>query len=94
MTDELTWRDAEAEWPQPLVTDRQAVADPESVGLTFRCDGEDVARLVLWRGGWADLDAVVNGELVVEAPEFADVASCVHAADWLVERLLGDRECR
>jgi hypothetical protein len=50
---ELTWRDAAAPWPQPIVTDRAAVADPESLGVVFcRSDGGEV-ELVLWRGGWA-----------------------------------------
>jgi hypothetical protein len=41
----FTWRDALAAWPQPIVTDRAAVADPESLGITMSI-GEDEALLV------------------------------------------------
>ena len=51
-------------------------------------DGAD-ALLVLWTGGWADLEASIDGELVLDAPTFADVQSCLAIADALVERLLG-----
>jgi len=43
---------------------------------------------VLWTGGWADLEASVNGKLVLEAPEFSDVGSCITVADRLVAQLL------
>jgi len=54
---EFTWRDTVAAWPQPIVTDRAAVADPESLGLVFRGAGGGEAELVLWCGGWADRTA-------------------------------------
>ena len=86
----LTWRDAAAGWPQPLVTDRSAVIDPESVGVRLRDDGQE-AELVLWTGGWADLTALIAGKYVDEAPEFGDVAACVAVADDLFGRLRGLR---
>jgi hypothetical protein len=86
---EFTWRDAAAAWPQPIVTDRKSVVDPESLGMKFDAGGGGEALLVLWTGGWADLAASINGEVVVEAPEFVDVAGCVAVADVLVARLLG-----
>jgi len=86
---EFTWRDAAAAWPQPIVTDRESVADPESLGMTLDASGGSEALLVLWAGGWADLEASVNGQVVLETPEFVDVASCVAVADALVARLLG-----
>lgn len=82
----LTWRDAAAQWPQPIVTDRSAVSDPESVGVTLR-HGEHEAELVLWTGGWADLHALIDGELVLENPEFPDLFSCLAVADQLFVRL-------
>lgn len=85
----FTWRDAAAAWPQAIVTDRASVTDPESLGMTFNGGGGADALLVLWTGGWADLEASIGGELVFEAPEFVDVQSCVAVADGLVERLLG-----
>jgi hypothetical protein len=86
---EFTWRDAAAAWPQPIVTDRKSVADPESVGMTLDAGDGAEALLVLWTGGWADLETSINGQLVLEAPEFVDVASWVAVADALVARLLG-----
>jgi hypothetical protein len=50
------------------------------------------AFLVLWTGGWADLEAVINGQVVLEAPEFTDVRSCVAVAEALVARLAGPAE--
>ncbi|MDK0523177.1 hypothetical protein [Streptomyces sp. ML-6] len=52
----VTWRDAEASWPQPLETDRARVGDPDSLGVVAR--GPDDAELVvvLFRGGWADVE--------------------------------------
>jgi hypothetical protein len=85
---DFTWRDAAAAWPKPIVTDRAVVADPESLGVVFRGTGSDEAELVLWCGGWADLAASLGGDLVVEVPEFADVAGCVAVADSLARRLL------
>jgi hypothetical protein len=85
---EFTWRDAAASWPQPIVTDRASIVDPESLGMTLDAGGGVEALLVLWTGGWADLEAAIDGELVLDAPEFVDVQSCVAVADALVERLL------
>lgn len=86
---EFTWRDAAAEWPMPIVTDRASVADPESLGMTFETGSGADARLVLWTGGWADFEAVIDDQLVVEVPVFVDVSSGVAVADEIVERLLG-----
>ena len=53
---DLTWRDAAAAWPQPIVTNRESVADPESLGMILDSGGGLEALLVLWTGGWADLE--------------------------------------
>ncbi|MGW6782852.1 hypothetical protein [Streptomyces sp. NPDC054987] len=37
---QVTWRDAEASWPQPLETDRARVHDPDSVGVVISGPGE------------------------------------------------------
>ncbi|MCB5165054.1 hypothetical protein LG634_09460 [Streptomyces bambusae] len=52
----LTWRDAEAEWPQPLGTDRAAVWDPDSLGVVVVDPAGAELSVVLFRGGWADVD--------------------------------------
>ncbi|MFI6107480.1 hypothetical protein [Streptomyces sp. NPDC051310] len=53
---EMTWRDGEAAWPQPLETDRARVNDPDSVGLVVSDSAEAELSVVLFRGGWADVD--------------------------------------
>jgi hypothetical protein len=75
-----------AQWPQPIVTDRSAVSDPESVGVTLR-HGEHEAELVLWTGGRADLHALIANEPVIENPEFPHLPSCLAIADQLFVRL-------
>jgi hypothetical protein len=90
---DFTWRDAAAKWPQPLVTDRALVADPESLGLTLR-DGRQEAELVLWTGGWAGLVALIGGKSVAETPEFADVSARVAVADELFARLSSRSSCQ
>jgi hypothetical protein len=81
----LTWRDSTGPWPWPLREDRGQVAEPDSAGLTVRRPGQ-AGRLVVFRGGWADLEYWSGGssdEPVTEAPGWDD---------WLglpgIERLL------
>lgn len=50
----LTWRDVGVPWPYPLKADRGEVADADSVGVSIRKQ-EQEGRLVIFRGGWADL---------------------------------------
>ncbi|MER7760985.1 hypothetical protein [Streptomyces sp. NPDC097619] len=52
----LTWRDYEASWPQALETDRTAVRDPDSVGIHVHGPDDAELMIVLFRGGWADVD--------------------------------------
>jgi len=85
---DFTWRDAAAAWPQPIVTNRESVADPESLGMTLDAGGGAEALLVLWAGGWADLEASINGQVVLETPEFGNLEACVAVADALVARLV------
>ena len=52
---ELTWRDDTQTWPRELATNRADVRDPDSIGV--RCTkGDREGALVLFRGGWADLE--------------------------------------
>jgi hypothetical protein len=44
--------------------------------------------LVVWRGGWADLELVVGDEVIVEVPRFTDVGQVVAVADHLVDRIV------
>lgn len=70
----LTWRDAAGSWPSPLREDRGQVAEPDSVGVAVR-KHEQEGRLVVFRGGWADLEYWSGGssdEPVIEAPGWDD----------------------
>ena len=51
----LTWRDEAVSWPSPLGEDRSQVAEPDSVGVMVRRHQQE-GRLVVFRGGWADLE--------------------------------------
>lgn len=65
----ITWRDETAPWPQPLETDRALVTDPDSVGVRIQnADESKIVSFVLFRGGWADLDALADDESTVENP--------------------------
>lgn len=56
----VTWRGAEDPWPQPLETDRDRIRDPDSVGVVISGPAEAVLSVVLFRGGWADVDFVAD----------------------------------
>ncbi|WP_314252897.1 hypothetical protein [Streptomyces sp. DSM 40907] len=53
---QVTWRDETAPWPQQLETDRTLVRDPDSVGVRISGPGDAELSVVLFRGGWADVD--------------------------------------
>ena len=66
----LTWRDVGVPWPYPLKADRAEVADADSVGIAMS-KREQEGRLVIFRGGWADLEYWTghpSDDPVVEAP--------------------------
>ncbi|MFF6914542.1 hypothetical protein [Streptomyces sp. NPDC012466] len=71
---QVTWRDAEALWPQPLETDRARVHDPDSVGLGISGPGEAELSVVLFRGGWADVNFVASLDDAGSLP-VSDIAS-------------------
>ncbi|MBC2875855.1 MULTISPECIES: hypothetical protein [Streptomyces] len=52
----LTWRDETASWPRPLLTERASAHDPDSVGLVLTGPNDTELHVVLFRGGWADID--------------------------------------
>ncbi|GAB3661174.1 hypothetical protein [Glycomyces tarimensis] len=54
----LTWRDAASPWPQRIVTDRSTASDPDSVGVQIQGPGDAGLHIVLYRGGWADIDYI------------------------------------
>ncbi|MEV6757641.1 hypothetical protein [Streptomyces sp. NPDC051214] len=69
----ITWREGAAAWPQRLETSRSEVRDPDSVGIHVTGPADAELLVVLYRGGWADVDFVAaldtNEELVCEGPE-------------------------
>jgi hypothetical protein len=84
---QLTWRDAQASWPKPIVTDRSMVAEPESLGITLTAGQRNEAHLVLWRGGWADVDLLLDSEVISRAPDLQDIAGCVTLAESIATQL-------
>jgi hypothetical protein len=63
----ITWRDEAARWPQRLETDRALVADPDAIGVRVLGAGEWAElHLVLYRGGWADLNALTEDGVITE----------------------------
>lgn len=84
----LTWRDENASWPQPIVTDRTAVEVPESLGIRLSLDPDDEMEVVVWTGGWADVLMVMDGEAVDLCPEFKDVDAAYAAVVRNVEDFL------
>lgn len=85
----LTWRDETAAWPQPITSDRSGVQVPESLGFRLSThDLEDEFEMVVWTGGWADVDYVLGGEVYHFCLEFRDAdgayrAVVMEVADFL-----------
>ncbi|RPF21482.1 hypothetical protein EDD34_2111 [Myceligenerans xiligouense] len=70
----LTWRDEGSGWPKPNTSDRSHVIVPESLGLRLRKHAlDDEFEMVVWVGGWADVDYLLDGEIYAFCPEFRDV---------------------
>ncbi|MFF2956260.1 hypothetical protein ACFVVU_33520 [Kitasatospora sp. NPDC057965] len=55
----VTWREG-GTWPQGLETDRARVADPDSIGVLLSGPADTLLSVVLFRGGWADVDHVAG----------------------------------
>jgi hypothetical protein len=47
----------------------------------------DALAAEVWRGGWADLNYLIEGEALSEAPEYHHVAGCVAIAEQVADRL-------
>ncbi|MFE7268375.1 hypothetical protein ACFU9B_41400 [Streptomyces sp. NPDC057592] len=86
----ITWRDEAAPWPQQLETDRAVVADPESIGVRILgVDGWTELHLVLYRGGWADLDVLTDDEATSECPRITTPEEFGNLLNTAVTRFLG-----
>ena len=83
----FTWRDEQAPWPQPIMTDRAAVKVPESLGVRLY-SGDDEAEIVVWAGGWADIGFLLEKEVTDLHAEFRDVDGAYAAVARNVEDFL------
>ncbi len=84
----FTWRDAEADPPQPIVTDRSTVRAPESLGVRLYRDPDDELEIVVWTGGWADIGMLIEDAAMDLYAEFADVDGAYAAVAETVEDFL------
>ncbi|MFJ4918747.1 hypothetical protein [Streptomyces sp. NPDC088725] len=86
-----TWRDATASWPQPLETDRDRVPDPDSIGVVISGPAEAVLSVVLFRGGWADVDFVADLEDAgcLPASDITSASDFGNRMDQWVTRVFG-----
>ena len=90
----LTWRDAEAPWPQPLETDRARALDPDSVGIVVSGAGDTVLSVVLFRGGWADVDFLdgADGGGALPASDITSATDFGARLDRWIARAFGSAE--
>ena len=86
--DAMTWRDEAAAWPQGLETNRADVVDPDSVGVRLYGPAGSELEIVVFRGGWADLDYLTpDGKLVAECPEFSTAVAVASLLDDRVTKV-------
>lgn len=89
--DAVTWRDEAAAWPQRLETSRSRVQDPDSLGVRITGARGAEMLVVLFRGGWADVEFVTRvGVVVTEAPPVGGPVEFGALVDSLVWRVFGD----
>lgn len=55
-----TWRDASSPWPHSIETDKSRAGDPDSLGIHIHDPHEVELLVVLYRGGWADVDYIAS----------------------------------
>jgi hypothetical protein len=85
-----TWMDNDVAWPRPLLTDRADARRPMSLGVQVsRDDPYGAALVVLYAGGWVDVDylAVGNDDVASEYVEFADIEEFGALLDRVVAQL-------
>ncbi|WP_405770251.1 hypothetical protein OHU34_36070 [Streptomyces sp. NBC_00080] len=87
----VTWRDAAAPWPQRLETDRAEVTDPDSIGIHVRGPHEAELLVVLYRGGWADIDylASIDDAGVLPTPAMTSTQQFGALLDTCMTRVFG-----
>ncbi|MDQ0946742.1 hypothetical protein QFZ24_000665 [Streptomyces phaeochromogenes] len=87
----VTWRDEAAPWPQQLTAERSQVNDPDSVGIHLRGLNEAELLVVLYRGGWADIDYMVDADDagVIPAPTVVSAQAFASLLDACITRVFG-----
>ncbi|MEU0717117.1 hypothetical protein ABZ498_08020 [Streptomyces lavendulocolor] len=87
----VTWRDEAAPWPQRLEIDRSEVSEPDSIGIHVRNSHEAELHVVLYRGGWADVDyiASIDDAGVIPAPAMTSAQAFGALLDTCVARVFG-----
>ncbi|MFF3359405.1 hypothetical protein ACFYWN_44125 [Streptomyces sp. NPDC002917] len=86
----VIWRDEFASWRQRLESGRALVTDPDSIGVCIQGTGEWAELyLVVYRGGWADLDVLAGGEVITEGSRITSPAEFGRLVDSAVTRFLG-----
>ncbi len=85
-----TWRDAAAPWPQPLLTDRSSVHDPDSLGIVLTGPSDSELQVCLYRGGRADIDFFDLADCgVLPTPDLTSAADFATHLDRWVLRVFG-----
>ena len=86
----VTWRDIGEPWPYPFKESRADVVKADSLGVALR-KGEQEGRLVLFSGGWADLEywsGSADDQVLDEAPGWDDWLT-LDNYDRLLDRFAG-----
>ncbi|MEV6103060.1 hypothetical protein [Nocardia sp. NPDC051981] len=83
----ITWRDEAAAWSQRLEIDRAVVADPDSVGVFLQTrDEQNALNIVLYRGGWADVEGLIHDAIILECPKITTAVQFGGVLDTAVAR--------
>ncbi|MEW2079881.1 MULTISPECIES: hypothetical protein [unclassified Streptomyces] len=87
----VTWRDEAARWPQQPKTERSQVNDPDSVGIHLHGPNEAELLVVVYRGGWADIDYMVDADDagVIPAPTVVSAQAFASLLDACITRVFG-----
>ncbi|MFJ4695375.1 hypothetical protein [Streptomyces sp. NPDC088766] len=87
----VTWRDQTAPWPRQPKTERSQVNDPDSVGIHLHGPNEAELLVVLYRGGWADIDYMVGADDagVIPAPTVVSAQAFASLLDACITRVFG-----
>jgi hypothetical protein len=91
VTEPVTWRDEADPWPQQLKTVRSQVNDADSIGIHLHGPNEAELLVVLYRGGWADIDYIADADDagVIPAPTVGSAQTFASLLDACITRVFG-----